>query len=86
MDKSCDDPNIATIKDQLARLSGAHITLGVVRDGEALTIKSAIISAFSLWWPKDDRHRVLRPSTVGPLSPAYFDSLHATPCRCMTAP
>jgi len=72
--------NIATIKDQLARLSGAHITLGVVRDGEALTIKSDIISAFSLWWPKDDRQRVLWPSTVR-LSPDYFDSLtrHAVP-------
>lgn len=44
--------NIATIKDQLARLSGAHITLGIARDGEALTIKSDIISAFTLWWPR----------------------------------
>ena len=72
--------NIATIKDQLARLSGAHITLGIARDGEALTIKSDIISAFTLWWPKDDRQRVLWPSTVQ-LSPAYFDSLtrHAVP-------
>ena len=32
--------NIATIKDQLARLSGAHITLGIARDGEAITVKS----------------------------------------------
>lgn len=72
--------NITTIKDQLSRLAAAHITLGMVKDGEALTIKSDIISAFSLWWPKDDRQRVLWPSTVR-LSADYFDSLtrHAVP-------
>ena len=72
--------NINTIKDQLSRLAAAHITLGMVKDGEALTIKSDIISAFSLWWSKDNRQRVLWPSTVR-LSPDYFDSLtrHAVP-------
>ncbi len=69
-----------TIKDQLARLSGSTIRLGIRADGRAVTIKRDIISAFDLWLPKDDRQRVLWPSTIQ-LSPEYFDSLmkHAVP-------
>jgi hypothetical protein len=72
--------NITTIKDQLSRLSAASIRLGVMRDGEGVTINTGIVSAFSLWFPKDDRQRVLWPSTVR-LSADYFDSLtrHAVP-------
>jgi hypothetical protein len=72
--------NITAIKDQLARLSASHITLGVVRDGEAITINSQIVTAFNLWFPKQDGQRVLWPSTVR-LSADYFDSLtrHAVP-------
>jgi hypothetical protein len=72
---------IGTIKDQLTRLSASSIRLGgMTRDGEAVTINSQIVSAFSLWWPKDDRQRLLWPSKVK-LSAEYFDSLtrHAVP-------
>lgn len=71
---------MAAIKDQLARLSAAHITFGTVRDGRAMTVNSQIVTAFDLWFPKDDGHRVLWPSTVR-LSADYFDSLqrHAVP-------
>jgi hypothetical protein len=72
---------IATIKDQLTRLSASSIRLGgMTRDGEAVTINSQIVSAFNLWWPKDDRQRLLWPSSVR-LSAEYFDSLtrHAVP-------
>lgn len=71
---------IGTIKDQLTRLSAAHITLGIARDGQAVTINTGIVSAFSLWLPKDERQRVLWPSQVR-LSLDYFDSLtrHAVP-------
>jgi hypothetical protein len=71
---------ISTIKDQLARLSASAIRLGVVRDGHAVTINSQIITAFDLWFPKDDRQRVLWPTTVR-LSGDYFESLtsHAVP-------
>ncbi len=71
---------IGTIKDQLTRLSASHITLGVARDGQAVTINTGIVSAFSLWLPKNDRQRVLWPSKVR-LSLDYFDSLtrHAVP-------
>ena len=72
--------NITTIKDQLSRLSASSIRLGFAREGRAVTIKTDIVSAFSLWWPKDNRQRVLWPSTVL-LSREYFDSLtrHAVP-------
>lgn len=71
---------ISTIKNQLARLSASSIRLGLIRDGHAVTINSQIVSAFDLWFPKDDRQRVLWPATVR-LSGDYFDSLtrHAVP-------
>ncbi len=71
---------IGTIKNQLARLSASAIRLGVVRDGHAVTINSQIVTAFDLWFPKDDRQRVLWPATVR-LSGDYFESLtrHAVP-------
>lgn len=72
--------NIRVVKDQLARLSASSIRLGVVRDGHALTVNSQIVTAFDIWFPKDDRQRVLWPSTVQ-LSQEYFNSLmnHAVP-------
>ena len=71
---------IATLKDQLARVAAARITLGVMEDGRAITIDSKIVTAFDLWLTKDDRQRVLWPSTVQ-LSADYFNSLvrHAVP-------
>ena len=72
--------NIIAIKDQLSRLSAATIRLGISHAGEAVTINTGIVSAFSLWFPKDDRQRVLWPSMVK-LSADYFESLqrHAVP-------
>jgi hypothetical protein len=69
-----------TIKDQLARLSASSVRLGLIRDGQAVTVNSQIVTAFDLWFPKDDRQRVLWPSTVR-LSLDYFESLkaHAVP-------
>ena len=71
---------IATVKDQLSRLSAARILLGLAQDGHAMTMESKIISGFELWLPKDERQRVLWPTTVR-LSLDYFDSLqrHAVP-------
>jgi hypothetical protein len=68
------------VKDQLARLSASSIRLGVVKDGHALTVNSQIVSAFDVWFPKDDRQRVLWPSIVR-LSLDYWESLrtHAVP-------
>lgn len=72
--------DMRTIKDQLTRLSSSSLRLGVVREGRATTINSNIVSQFDIWFPKDDRQRVLWPSTVR-LSGEYFESLmaHAVP-------
>lgn len=72
--------NMRLVKDQLARLSASSIRLGLLRDGRAITVNSHIVTAFDLWFPKDDRQRVLWPTTVR-LSLDYFDSLtrHAVP-------
>jgi hypothetical protein len=72
--------NIRTVKDQLARLSAASIRLGLMGEGRAVTINTQIVTAFDLWFPKDERQRVLWPSTVR-LSLDYFESLqrHAVP-------
>jgi len=71
---------IRLLKDQLARLSAASIRLGLLRDGCTTTINTQIVTAFDLWFRKDERQRVLWPSTVR-LSLDYFASLqrHAVP-------
>ena len=72
--------NMRTVKEQLARLSASSIRLGIVKDGHAVTVNSHIVSAFDIWFPKDDRQRVLWPSTIK-LSLDYWESLkaHAVP-------
>jgi hypothetical protein len=71
---------IRTVKDQLARLSAASIRLAIRKEGLTRTVNSHIVSAFDIWFPKDDRQRVLWPSTIR-LSLDYWESLkiHAVP-------
>jgi hypothetical protein len=70
--------NIHTIKQQLARLAAADITLGVDDENAAGAHGSVdqvhIIRHFDVWCPKDERQRVLWPSTID-LSLDYFASL-----------
>lgn len=72
--------NMRIVKEQLARLSAASIRLGVVKDGHAVTVNSQIVSAFDIWFPKNENQRVLWPSTIR-LSLDYWESLkaHAVP-------
>jgi hypothetical protein len=78
---SRDGRSIRTVKDQLSRLSAAEIRLAVTY-GEAQTrqVNAHIVGEFDLWFPKNERQRVLWPSTVT-LDPRYFESLqrHAVP-------
>jgi Plasmid encoded RepA protein len=71
---------IRLMKDQLSRLSAALIRLGITKGERAFQIDTKIVTAFDLWFPKDERQRVLWPSTVR-LSEEYFQSLaqHAVP-------
>ncbi|HWR53949.1 MAG TPA: replication protein RepA [Bryobacteraceae bacterium] len=71
---------IRTVKDQLTRLASADFRFGMGQDGRSVTIKGSVIDGFELWTPKDDKQRVLWPTTVQ-FSPTYFNSLmqHAVP-------
>lgn len=71
---------IRMFKDQLGRLSAALVRLAMMHDGRGVQINTQIVTAFDLWFPKDERQRVLWPSTVR-LSHEYFESLrkHAVP-------
>ena len=66
----------------MSALAASSIRLGLLQDNEksAVTVKTDIITAFDLWFAKDERQRVLWPSTVR-LSEEYFQSLqrHAVP-------
>lgn len=78
---SMDGRSIRVVKDQLSRLSAAEVRLALAYGGEqARQVNAHIIGAFDLWLPKDERQRVLWPTTVD-LDPRYFESLvrHAVP-------
>ena len=72
--------NITSIKDQLAKLAACSMRFGAAWDGQGITINTQIVTAFNLWFPKEDGQRVLWPSTVR-LSAEYFETLtkHAVP-------
>jgi hypothetical protein len=71
---------IRAFKDQLGRLSAALIRVAFARDGRDFQIETKVVSKFDLWFPKDERQRVLWPSYIR-LSLDYFESLmrHAVP-------
>ena len=71
---------IRAFKDHLGRLAASTIRMAVATGGRAVQVDSKIVTAFDLWFPKDEHQRVLWPSTIQ-LSLDYFASLqnHAVP-------
>jgi len=71
---------IRTFKDHLGRLSASIIRVAMRTDRRIFQVDSKIVTAFDLWFPKDESQRVLWPSTIH-LSLDYFTSLqnHAVP-------
>jgi hypothetical protein len=71
---------IKMFKDQLTRLSNALIRLAMLRGERVTQINTHVVTGFELWFPKDQRQRILWPSIVH-LSQEYFESLkkHAVP-------
>lgn len=72
---------IAMIKEQLRRLAASNISLAFeVSPQQVIQTRFDIIKTFDLWFPKDDRQKVLWTSTIQ-LSDDYFNSLleHAVP-------
>ncbi len=72
--------DIIAIKNQLSPLSCSTVCLGFVENYQAVQVNTQIVTAFNLWIEKNERPRVLWPSTIK-LSEEYFTSLitHAVP-------
>lgn len=75
-----DGYSIREVKEQLRRLSTSRLSLGYSDGVRGVQYELQIVSAFDLWFPKDERQRILWPSSVQ-LSEDYFESLlnHAIP-------
>ena len=71
---------IRMFKEQLSRLSASLIRIAFFREDRASQMDTKIITACELWLHKDERQRVLWPSTIA-LSLDYYESLqvHAVP-------
>ena len=50
----------AGVKRQVIPRPAASIRLGLVKKGKATTVTSQIVTAFDIWFPKDERQRVKR--------------------------
>jgi Plasmid encoded RepA protein len=76
-----DGRSIRVVKDQLTRLLRANISIDfIAAEDRTIPANIKIASRFELWFPKDERQRVLWPTTME-LSLDYFESLqkHAVP-------
>ncbi len=73
-------PEIRKFKEQIGNISAATLRfVGPVQDRK-IQVNSTVIEAFDLWFPKNEKQRVLWPSMIQ-LSERYFQSLmmHAVP-------
>jgi len=73
-------PELRKFKEQAAAIAGALFRFAAVKADRTFQIDTKIVSGFELWYPKDERQRVLFPSYVR-LSDEYFSTLrkHAVP-------
>lgn len=75
MGRTLDGRQIRMLKDQLTSLATATFSLGIVQgDDTALQVDTKVVTAFNLWFPKNDAQRVLWPSVLR-LSLDYYESL-----------
>lgn len=75
-----DGRTINEVKSQLRRLTASTLSLGYADNEKGVQVDLKIVKAFDLWFPKDERQRVLWPTNVQ-LTDDYFNSLisHAIP-------
>ncbi|OIN55785.1 replication protein RepA [Arsenicibacter rosenii] len=73
---SLDGRTIREVKEQLRRLSTCKLSLGFSNGVRGVQYDLQIINAFDLWFPKNDKQRVLWPSRVQ-LNEDYYQSLQA---------
>src|ERR1700760_3306862 len=75
MGRTQDGRQIRMLKAQLASLAAATFRLGIMQgDDRAFQLDTKVVSAFDLWFPKDESQRLLWPSTLR-LSLDYYESL-----------
>jgi hypothetical protein len=75
MGRAQDGRQIRMLKAQLASLAAATFRMGLKQEeNRALQIDTKVVSAFDLWFPKNETQRVLWPSTLR-LSSDYYESL-----------
>lgn len=75
MGRTQDGRHVARLKAQLASLAAATFRLGIMQgDDRALQLDTKVVSAFDLWYPRNETQRVLWPSILR-LSLDYYESL-----------
>jgi hypothetical protein len=75
MGRTQDGRQIRMLKSQLSSLAAATFRMGIMQgEDRAVQVDTKVVTAFDLWFPKDDGQRVLWPSTLR-LSLDYFESL-----------
>lgn len=83
-----DGNTIGQVKEQLRRISTSTVSMGYAEDNRSIQVDLKIVKASDLWFPKDNRQRVLWSSIIQ-LTDDYFNSLmnHAIPLdeRALTA-
>ena len=75
-----DGRTINEVKSQLRKLSASTLSLGYADNEKGVQVDLKIVKAFDLWFPKDEKQRVLWPTNIQ-LTEDYFGSLinHAIP-------
>jgi len=75
-----DGKTIREVKEQLRRISTSVVSMGYAEENRSVQVDLKIVRAFDLWFPKDDRQRILWSSSIQ-LTDDYFNSLmnHAVP-------
>ncbi len=75
MGRTQDGRQANMLKHQLSALAAATFRMGVLQsDDRAFQVDTKVVSAFDLWFQKDDSQRVIWPSTLR-LSLDYYESL-----------
>ncbi len=73
---------VQAFKEHISRLANSKVSLAFDAGERSFQVNAQVVTAFDLWMEKDERQRVLWPSTVR-LSLDYYESLqaHAVPLR-----
>src|SRR3982750_303739 len=64
MGRTQDGRQTKMLKEQLSALAAAQFRIGITSPEGALQVDTKVVSAFNLWFEKDESQRVLWPSTL----------------------